>query len=62
MDGGNQAVLRLLRKASGIGPRNKSNAIGNALDDFAGTWTAAEEKEFLEAIEPLERVDEEPWR
>lgn len=58
----NQAVLRLLRKASGIGPRNRDDAIGNALDDLAGTWTEEEEKEFLAAIQPLDRVDEELWR
>jgi len=58
----NQAVLRLLRKASGIGPRSRSDSIGDALDDLAGTWTADEEREFLAAIEPLEQVDEELWR
>ncbi len=58
----NQAVLRLLRKGSGIGQTRRGNAIGDALDDLAGTWTADEEREFLAAIEPLEQVDEELWR
>jgi hypothetical protein len=58
----NQAVIRLLRKGSGIGPRSRDDAIGNALDDLSGTWTAEEEREFLDAIRPLERVDEELWR
>jgi hypothetical protein len=58
----NQAVLRLLRQGSGIGTRRKSDAIGKALDDLAGTWTAEQEKEFLEAIKPLEGIDEELWR
>jgi antitoxin (DNA-binding transcriptional repressor) of toxin-antitoxin stability system len=32
--------------------------IGHRLDGFMGTWTAAEEAEFLQAIEVFERIDE----
>ncbi len=58
----NQAVLRLLRTGAGISPRRNRNVIGSALDELAGTWTAEQEREFLEAIRPFESIDEEFWR
>lgn len=58
----NQAVLRLLRKGACIERSRKRTGIGNGLDDLAGTWTADEEREFLEAVRPFDAIDEEFWR
>lgn len=35
--------------------------IGDAFDDLIGTWTAEQEREFLEAVEVFEQVDESFW-
>ena len=32
------------------------------LSHLAGTWTAKQEKEFLKAIEPFEKIDEDLWK
>lgn len=32
------------------------------LDSLAGTWNAADLREFENAIEPLSKVDEQSWR
>lgn len=58
----NQAVLRLLRRGAGIESGRKRNVVGNGLDDLAGTWTGAQEREFLEAVRPFEAIDENLWR
>jgi len=36
--------------------------VGDALDHLAGTWTEADEREFADAIAPLERVDSDLWK
>ena len=59
----NQAVMQLLRRAIGrrdVGDRG--DRVGPALDDLAGTWSTREAREFSDAIEPLERVDETFWQ
>jgi hypothetical protein len=59
----NQAVLQLLKKGAGLpNLQSESNVIGDSLDDLAGTWTEEEEAEFLKAIEPFERIDEDLWK
>ena len=58
----NQAALRLLRRGAGLGDPSASTAIGNALDQFIGTWSEADEQELLEAVAVFDRVDEEFWR
>ena len=59
----NQAVLKLLRRSVGLGPDSSEKIpIGEDIDRFAGTWTAAEAQEFDEAIEVFERIDEEFWK
>jgi hypothetical protein len=59
----NRAALRLMRRGAGlIEPGQRKDTIGDALDSLAGTWTAGEEEEFLEAIKPFATVDEEFWR
>ena len=32
------------------------------LSHLAGSWTARQEKEFLRAIEPFEKIDEDLWK
>ncbi len=52
-----------MRRGAGIGDETTSeNAIGSALDQFIGAWSAADEKRMLESIEPFEAVDEELWK
>ncbi len=58
----NQAVLRLLRKAAGVGgKKGEGEVIGDALDHLAGTWTAEEEAEFNEAVAVFEDIDGSVW-
>jgi hypothetical protein len=59
----NKAALLLLRRGAGLtegggGPQ----VVGSSLDNLIGTWTEADEAEFLEAIKPCEAIDEELWR
>jgi len=35
--------------------------VGSSLDDLSGTWSERDERDFAEAIEPLERIDESFW-
>ncbi len=59
----NQAVLRLLRKATGLdAPSHRDDVIGSALDRFIGTWSAEEARQVNEAAEDFERIDESLWR
>ena len=59
----NRAALTLLRKGAGItGERPSPPTIGRSLDPFIGTWSEDQEAELLEAIEPLEEVEEALWR
>jgi hypothetical protein len=59
----NQAVMRLLRRAAGggDGTRREADCVGSSLDHLAGTWSAEDERQFTEAIAPLERVDPDFW-
>jgi hypothetical protein len=58
----NQAVMKLLRRATGTdvgaGP---TRGVGSALDDLAGTWSEDDAREFAAAVAPLERIDEDLW-
>ena len=60
----NQAVLRLLRKALGIGEGGDEsrNAIGSSLDWFVGSWTEEQAREFDEAVADFETIDEDLWK
>ena len=59
----NQAVLRLLRKATGLSPVGDSaNLIGSALDHLFGTWTDAEADELMERVADFEQIDDEMWQ
>jgi hypothetical protein len=59
----NQAALILLREGAGLdAPRRRANVIGESLDRLIGSWSEAEEREFLDAIAGLEEVDPSLWR
>lgn len=58
----NQAVMQLLRRATGRRETgDRLHRVGSSLDDLAGTWSERDEEEFTRAIEPLERIDEAFW-
>ncbi len=59
----NQAVIQLVRRGAGVAgaPRREADCIGASLDHPAGTWSAADEREFDRAIAPLERIDPGFW-
>ena len=59
----NQAVLILLREGAGLEvPRRRANMVGDSLDGLIGSWSKAEESEFLQAISLLEEIDPSLWR
>lgn len=59
----NKVALLLMRRGAGIGDDAPSEAvIGDALDEFIGSWSAREEKRLLKSIEPFEAVDEDLWK
>lgn len=58
----NQAVMTLLRRATGLDEAARARGVGDALDHLAGTWTEADEREFTAALAPLERVDPDLWK
>ncbi|MHC4473660.1 MAG: antitoxin [Planctomycetota bacterium] len=59
----NRAALKLMRRGAGLGPEARPpERIGNRLDHLMGTWSEADEREFLEATEEFERIDDELWR
>ena len=58
----NQAVLRLLRKGTGLADRkDRPDVIGSSLDHFIGTWSAKEAEEIERAIADFEEIDETMW-
>lgn len=58
----NKAALRILRRGAGVGEEGARHRIGDRLDAFFGTWTAAEAREFLESIESCEQIESAFWR
>jgi len=58
----NQAVLRLLRKGSGIGAVAERDVVGSALDPLIGTWSEAEAEAVMGAVADFEVVDEDLWQ
>ncbi len=54
----NRIALILLREGAGLeAPRPRANVVGDSLDDLIGSWSKAEEAEFLRAISGLEEID-----
>ena len=59
----NEAALKLLKKGAGLSePREPDTAIGDGLNRFIGSWSVADEQEFLESISACEVVDETLWK
>jgi plasmid stability protein len=53
----NQTVIDLLRQSLGVpGTRN------NGLARLAGTWTEADQQEFLSSIHSLNEIDPDLWK
>lgn len=57
----NQAALRLLRRGAGVSSSAARNVIGNALDDFIGTWSDRDQAELDAAVADFERIDDALW-
>lgn len=59
----NRAALLLMRRGAGLaGPVGIAGTVGTALDSFVGVWSREQESELLEAIGPLDQIDEDLWR
>ena len=59
----NKAAVELMRRGAGLATRTTpANVVGDTLDDFIGSWSAEQEREFLDALAPLEAVEESLWR
>jgi hypothetical protein len=59
----NKAALLLMRRGAGLVDSNSAPAaVGDALDQFIGRWSAADEKQLLESIAPFKAVDEALWK
>jgi plasmid stability protein len=58
-----RAAVELMRKGAGLRTGGKrTDVVGDALNEFIGSWSEAEVLEILRAIEPFERIDEAFWR
>jgi hypothetical protein len=59
----NKAALLLLRRGAGLLESGQSSAaVGDALDRFIGSWSAADERRLLESIAACETVDKALWK
>ena len=59
----NQAVIRLLRKGAGLpGDKPTVDRVGTSLDHLAGNWGEKEFRDFTDAIQSCEMLDESLWR
>lgn len=59
----NKAALHLMRRGSGLDRETPdSNVIGDRLDDFIGSWSAAQAADFDDAVAVFEEIDTEQWQ
>jgi plasmid stability protein len=58
----NTLTKELLARGVGQAPAAGAPARYTELDDLAGTWTAADERRFKQAVKPMAEVDPELWR
>ena len=58
----NRAAIQILRRGAGLADPESAAKIGDALDDFIGSWTAEDERAVLESIATVEQVDTDLWR
>ena len=57
----NKAILRLLEEATGTHKGNKT-AVHDDLDYLAGTWSAAEYRQFVDALREQRQIDPGMWK
>lgn len=57
----NSLILGYVHKGLGYDPTTRHER-HHELDHLAGTWTEMDEKEFMDAIRCLNKVDGEMWR
>ena len=59
----NKAAIFLMRRGAGLrGLDGGPPTIGDALREFRGTWSEADERAVLNAVADLDRMDDEFWR
>ena len=57
-----QAALALLRRGAELEvPPAPGEKIGHSLDELFGDWSDEEAREFMEAVEVFEQIDESMW-
>ena len=58
----NRAAIQILRRGAGLVDPESAAKIGDALDDFIGSWSAADERAVLKSIATVGQVDADLWR
>lgn len=58
----NRAAIQILRRGAGLVDPESAAKIGDALDSFIGSWSAADERAVLDSIATVEQVDADLWR
>ncbi len=59
----NRAAVFLMRKGAGLEAKAGAQPVGNALDEFIGSWSVAESKAFDKRVATVfETVDAEVWQ
>lgn len=57
----NQAAIQILRRGAGLADPESAAKIGDALDNFIGSWSAEDERAILESIATVEQVGGLSW-
>lgn len=59
----NKAALLLMRRGAGLlEAPGEATSVGNALDQFIGRWSEADERRLLASIASCETIDEALWK
>lgn len=58
----NALTKELLTRGVGQAPAAAGPQRFTDLDDLAGTWSAADERRFNQAVKPMSEVDPDLWR
>jgi len=57
----NKAVIELLEERVGVASQ-RTKLVHHDLDEFAGSWSAEEAKEFDKFLKTARRVDSDLWK
>ena len=57
----NKKILALLQQSLGLQKKNRLTT-HHDLDDLAGTWTPADEKDFREKTKMFNQIDRDLWK